>query len=176
MLQATQTIAGTSPSALPVSQTLRVEHARQEDFEAVARLFSSVRGYNASLDDRFALAEDWQEVLRDQFENTYADPAAALWLLAWNDHEPVGLLVIAAHLDSPLLKHRRWAEVMALYVAPQCRGTGLAQALMAQARLWAQAQGFERVQVHAVAANDHARSFYRRSGFVPVQEVLRLNV
>ena len=88
----------------------------------------------------------------------------------------MGLLAIAAHLDSPLLKYRRWAEVQALYVAPECRGSGLAQQLIAQARTWGAGQGFERVQVHAAAANEHARRFYERSGFQPVQEVLSLPV
>jgi CheY-like chemotaxis protein len=155
---------------------LRIEPARLDDFDVVAQLFEAVRSYNATLDYRLTLAEDWRDMLHEHFARTSADPGAALWLLAWRENQPVGLLAIAAHLDSPLLKHRRWAEVMALYLAPDCRGSGLAQRLMAEAQAWAAAQGFDRVQVHAAATNEHARSFYQRSGFQRAQEVLRLQV
>jgi CheY-like chemotaxis protein len=154
----------------------RIAPARLDDFDVVAQLFEAVRSYNAALDYRLTLAEDWRDILREQFTRTFADPSAALWLLAWRETQPVGLLAIVAHLDSPLLKHRRWAEVMALYLAPDCRGSGLAQRLMAEAQAWAAAQGFDRVQVHAAATNEHARSFYQRSGFQRAQEVLRLQV
>ena len=40
----------------------------------------------------------------------------------WLPHP--ALLAVAAHLDSPLLKHQRWAEVQALYLAPACRAVG----------------------------------------------------
>ncbi len=154
----------------------RIVPARLDDFDVVAQLFETVRSYNAALDYRLTLADDWRDILRDQFARTVADSGAALWLLAWRETQPVGLLAIAAHVDSPLLKHRRWAEVMALYLAPDCRGSGLAQRLMAEAQAWAAAQGFDRVQVHAAATNEHARSFYQRSGFQRAQEVLRLPV
>ena len=162
--------------ALPeVVPALSVRPAGLDDFEAVAHLFAAVRGYNATLDLRFALAASWRELLREQFMRTHADPDA-LWLLAWRGPQPVGLLVVDTHLDSPLLAQRRWAEVQALYVAPDCRGTGLAQRLMAKAQAWAGTRGLDRVQVHAATANEHARGFYRRCGFQPVQEVLRLEV
>lgn len=154
----------------------RIARAQRDDFDVVAQLFAAARGHNAALDPRFTLADDWQNVVRDMFEHTYADEPAALWLLAWDGTAPVGLLMVAAHLDSPLLKHRRWAEVQALYLAPEYRGSGLAQQLIAQAHQWAAAQGFERVQVHAAAANEHARDFYRRVGFQPLQHVLSLPV
>ncbi len=162
---------------LPVPEPeFRIVRARREDFETVAHLFEAVRSYNASLDSHLALADEWRAVLSRQFCNTYAKGEKALWLLAWRGHTAVGLLVVVAHLDSPLLKHRRWAEVMALYVAPAWRGSGLAQQLMTKAHAWAAAYGFDRVQVHAAASNEPARRFYRRSGFQPVQEVLRLQV
>ena len=162
-----------TPSGVPA---FRIAPARLEDFDVVAQLFEAVRGYNAALDYRLTLTDNWRDILRDQFVRTHADPGAALWLLAWREAQPVGLLAIAAHVDSPLLKYRRWAEVMALYLAPDCRGTGLAQRLMAEAQTWAAAQDFDRVQVHAAATNEHARSFYQRSGFQRAQEVLRLQV
>jgi DNA-binding response OmpR family regulator len=165
--------ARTTPS---VGAEIRIVRAQAGDFDVVAQLFEGVRSYNATLDYRLTLADTWRDTLREQYASTHADPAAALWLLAWRDTQPVGLLAIAAHLDSPLLKHRRWAEVMALYVAPDCRGSGLARRLMSEAQRWAGEQGFDRVQVHAAATNETARSFYQRSGFQRAQEVLRLPV
>ena len=45
---------------------LRVAPAGPGDFDAVAQLFGAVRGYNATLDPRFALAAGWRELLREQ--------------------------------------------------------------------------------------------------------------
>jgi hypothetical protein len=45
--------------------------ARLDDFEAVATLFAALHGYNASLDEKFALAENWRTVLYEHFVRTY---------------------------------------------------------------------------------------------------------
>ncbi len=161
------------PESIPA---LRIARAQWDDFAIVAESFEAVRSYNASLDHRFTLAHDWRDILLDHFASTFTDPGSALWLVAWSGTQAIGLLVVFVHHDSPLLKHRRWAEVAALYVNPSFRGGGVAQGLMVEAQSWAAVHGFDRVQVHAAATNDQARSFYRRAGFQPHQEVLRLEV
>ncbi len=163
-------------SPVPVAQAQpRLLAARQADFEAVATLFGELHQHNASLDARFTLAENWRQVLEEQFRRT-CELASALWLLAWVEEKPVGLLMLENHLDSPLFRHRAWVELVALYVRAAYRGTGLARRLMDEARLWAAAREAERMQLYVTTSNEHARAFYRRCGWKPVQEIWRLEL
>ncbi|GHO90365.1 hypothetical protein KSF_004130 [Reticulibacter mediterranei] len=149
--------------------------ARQADFEAVATLFRELHQQNASLDARFTLAENWRQVLEEQFRRTCSQ-SSSLWLLAWVGKKPVGLIMLENHLDSPLFRHRSWVELVALYVRVAYSGTGLARRLMDEARLWAAARKAERMQLYVTTSNEHARAFYRYCGWKPVQEIWRLEL
>lgn len=72
---------------------------------------------------------------------------------------------------SPLFRHRHWAELVALYVAPLLRGMGLADRLLAQGVRWARESGYASVQLYVTATNLRAKRFYARVGFRPVQEI-----
>jgi GNAT superfamily N-acetyltransferase len=146
--------------------------ARDEEFWAVARLFAALHQFNADLDSTFRLAEGWEPLLREHFARTHRAPGA-LWLLAWCGLEPVGLLLVEAHSDSPLFAERRWAELVALYVAHGQRGGDLGVWLVDTAREWAATRGFDRLQLYVTASNTRARRFYARCGLVPVQEIWR---
>jgi GNAT superfamily N-acetyltransferase len=149
--------------------------ARFEDFEAIATLFAALHCYNASLDEKFALAMNWQTVLHDHFVRTYASDDA-LWLLAWQDKQPVGLLVLECHCDSSLFQHRHWVELVALYVVPSHRQRGLARQLLVEAQAWTARHGLDRLQLYVTTSNEQARAFYRRCGWQPVQEIWRTAV
>lgn len=168
-----------------VTPTLQLRTAAPTDFDVVATLFEGLHHFNASLDPRFELADNWRALLRSHFQNT-CTAAGALWLLACveqpenvakNGHrqpKAVGLLIMESHQDSPLFKHRRWAELVALYVDPAYRGSGLASRLVAYAQTWVAEHGFDRVQLYVTASNEQAKGFYRRHRFEPVQEIWRL--
>ncbi|HEY4386089.1 MAG TPA: GNAT family N-acetyltransferase [Ktedonobacteraceae bacterium] len=154
---------------------LRLLPARLDDFEALAMLFAALHGYNAAFDEKFALAINWKDLLYEHFLHTCTTDGA-LWLLAWLDDEPVGLLVLENHMDSPLFQHRTWVELVALYVTPSCRKMGLAHQLMKQAEVWTATRGSDRMQLYVTTQNEHARAFYRSTGWRPVQEIWRKEV
>jgi RimJ/RimL family protein N-acetyltransferase len=146
--------------------------ATPDDEPMVAHLFGELHTQNAALDERFALAPGWRAVLHRHFARTWNAPGAC-WRLAWDKTDPVGLIVLEAHTDSPLFRYRHWAELVALYVAPSYRGSGLADRLIAEGLAWATEHGFERVQLYVTAGNQAAHACYQRCGFVPVQQILR---
>lgn len=149
-----------------------VQPATLGDEDAVAHLFAELHTQNATLDARFALAAGWRTVLHRHFARTWNAPGAC-WRLAWATTSPVGLIVLEAHTDSPLFRYRHWAELVALYVVPAYRGSGLADRLVAEGLSWATERGFERVQLYVTTSNQAAHAFYRRCDFVPVQQILR---
>src|SRR5260221_5783578 len=117
---------------------LRFVPAGLDDCDAVVALFGALHTYNASLDPHFALSDDWQIFLREQFRSSYDDPAM-MWLLVKDGNKAVGLLIAGVHTDSPLFRDRQWVEVQAVYVADSHRCMGIARRLLNRAYAWAEA-------------------------------------
>lgn len=59
--------------------------------------------------------------------------------------------------------------VESIYVAPQARGSGLGQALLAAAERHLAKTGVRRMRINALAANAPARRAYERYGFEPYE-------
>lgn len=79
--------------------------------------------------------------------------------------EPVGAEGVFGEVSSVSQAH-----LVAVYVRPECRGTGLTQELFREAMEWAWALDeprIERVRLFVHQANGRAAGFYRKIGFVP---------
>lgn len=139
---------------------------------AVRELFGALHAYNAALDPRFVLGDGWEQVLCEYVAHV-RNADRGLIVVSWMDARPVGLMMVDGHSDSPLFRYRHWAEVLALYVAPDVQGCGVADALLRMALGWAHERGYERMQLYVTTTNIRARRFYARCGFHPVQEVWR---
>lgn len=151
---------------------LTILQAGVDEYESVAALFGALHSLNAQLDGRFALADGWRDLLRIHLAQT-EHATESFWLLAYLDQVAVGLLLMEEHRDAPIFRHRHWAEVVALYVTEAGRGTGVAQALMAQGYRWSANRGLSCVQLYVTASNQAARQFYRKEGFVETQAIMR---
>ena len=55
-----------------------------------------------------------------------------------------------------------------MWVAPECRGHGVAAALLDEALAWARARGARAMQLAVMCGNDGARRLYERAGFYDV--------
>jgi ribosomal protein S18 acetylase RimI-like enzyme len=75
------------------------------------------------------------------------------------------------HVDSPLFRHRCWAELAALYVAPAARGGDVADRLLTEALAWAGERGAGEVRLYVTVSNERARRFYASADFRPLQEI-----
>lgn len=147
-----------------------VRRAAPEDKGAVRALFGALHAFNAALEPRFALADGWEQVLARHLVRKEAG-GQDVTLLAWDGADPVGLAMVAGHVDSPLFRHRRWAELTALYVVSGVRGAGVADRLLAEARTWAGSSGFGELRLYVTASNQQARHFYAKAGLRPIQEI-----
>jgi ribosomal protein S18 acetylase RimI-like enzyme len=147
-----------------------VRRAEPGDEWAIRRLFGELHAFNASLEASFALADGWEQVLTEHLNQESTTQRGAT-LLAWDGDVPIGLAMMGAHTDSPLFRHRSWAELTALHVVSAARGRGVADLLLAAGTDWAQERGYAEVRLYVTAANERARRFYARSGFRPLQEI-----
>jgi ribosomal protein S18 acetylase RimI-like enzyme len=151
-------------------RTVTVRRAGPGDEWAIHRLFGELHAFNASLEARFALADGWERVLSDHLRQERTT-GCGVTLLAWDGADSVGLAMLGSHTDSPLFRHRSWAELTALHVVPAARGRGVADLLLTAGSAWAEERGHAEIRLYVTTANDRARRFYGRAGFRSIQEV-----
>ncbi|WP_026369187.1 GNAT family N-acetyltransferase [Kallotenue papyrolyticum] len=153
-------------------QAIDITVAQPDDADEVIRLFGALHQHNATLDPRFALAEGWQALVRVYLHQAQ-QAQDSLWLLARHAGRAIGFILVEVHLDAPLYRHRRWAEIVGLYVEPAYRGRQVAQQLVARAVAWARERQLGVMQLYVTAGNYRARRFYARQGFITSQVIMR---
>jgi RimJ/RimL family protein N-acetyltransferase len=158
-----------------IRQSCVIRVATVDDRWAVRKLFSELHELNAKYDPRFALSDGWERHLDTHLAREWSG-ATSLTLLAWQEDQPVGLLMLNGYTDSPLFRYRQWAEILALYIDPDIRGGLLAYRFVKAAKRWARENDFDRIQLFVTTSNERARRFYAKAGFRSVQEVWRLEL
>lgn len=153
-----------------IHRPVSVRRAEPGDEREIRRLFGELHAFNASLDGRFTLADGWEHILSEHLTQE-RETRRSVTLLAWDGNDPLGLAMMGSHVDSPLFRHRSWAELTALHVVSAARGRGVADLLLAAGSDWARECGYEEVRLYVTASNERARRFYDRSGFRPIQEI-----
>jgi ribosomal protein S18 acetylase RimI-like enzyme len=73
---------------------------------------------------------------------------------------------IAGLVVSPRLKQRHKGHVVGVYVAPSCRRTGLAGALLDRLIQEARASGLVQLTLSVTVGNEAARRLYQQAGFI----------
>jgi GNAT superfamily N-acetyltransferase len=82
------------------------------------------------------------------------------WFLAWRSDQGVGIAAGVREDDRPDER-----QLVAMWVAPEHRGTLVADQLVAAVCAWAQDQGAQSVTLWVADGNARARRFYERLGF-----------
>lgn len=101
---------------------------------------------------------------RADFERLLDDPASVV-LVAKVGDSVVGHLVGYSHASSPTRLPVTYAVLRSLYVEPDHRRQGAADALVDEFLTWARSRGCAEALVDHYAQNDAAQRFYERRGF-----------
>jgi GNAT superfamily N-acetyltransferase len=124
------------PGDEPILRWLRLE-----------ALTDAPQAFGSTLErERARPPEDWQR---------WIDPGP-MWLLE-DDDTPLGLAGVVTPADGP-------AELVAVWVHEQARGSGGADVLVQAAVDWAAAEGHE-LSLYVTEGNERAARFYERMGF-----------
>jgi ribosomal protein S18 acetylase RimI-like enzyme len=81
------------------------------------------------------------------------------------DGEPVGMTGAYHHKHEPDI-----AYIFGVWVSPAARGRGVGDATLREVLGWATERGDQRVMLHVVETNEHARKLFLRNGFSPTGE------
>ena len=90
-------------------------------------------------------------------------------LLAELDERPAGMVSGAPTSEDE--RDPRAALMLAMWVEPESRGHGVANALTGALLDWSREQGYQRLLLWVYDAAPRAAAFYRRAGFVPTGRV-----
>jgi GNAT superfamily N-acetyltransferase len=116
----------------------------------VQALTDSPRAFSSTLERELArTTEDWQR---------WMSPGVTFILEAGG--EPRGLVAGGLDKSDALV-----VDLMAMWVHPDLRGTGAADALILSVKNWASEVGATRVRLQVVENNDRAKRCYERAGF-----------
>ena len=128
------------------------------------------RAEPGEVDDAYGIVSEYYEavsvLVRDDravFEQEYFADGAGLWL-ATMDAEIVGC--IAMH-RLPNLKDG--AEIKRLYVRPEHRGKGIAEALLRALEAYALEYGYAALYLDSKSDLTDAIRFYQRQGYLPCE-------
>jgi ribosomal protein S18 acetylase RimI-like enzyme len=163
---------GPADSADTAGAHIAIRPATLDDLPRVSELFGALHAFNATFDPAFQLSDEWPTYLEEAFRRAVELPDA-LWILACDGDEAVGLLIAETHQEPPIFRRRYWLELSALYVQPSHRRYGVARLLVDHLATWAEARGLDAIQLYVSAANVGARDFYARQGFAVLQEIWR---
>lgn len=168
------TVAADSRCASLASQIYTICRAQPTDAAAVKALFGRLHAFNAALDPRFALSEEWETHFDTVIhEALRGDEALCLIARESESRLPCGFALAAVHRDSGMWRYREWVEIEALYVEESWRGRGLAETLLSRTCEWADSVGQPVVQLYVTASNERAIRFYRNKGFTETQAIMR---
>jgi GNAT superfamily N-acetyltransferase len=142
---------------------MEVRHARATDWKVLREL--RLRAL-ASAPDAFASTLQTEAAFPEQVWRQRAEGAAtSANFIAWVDGAGVGMAAIFAVADAPGRMH-----LVGMWVDPQHRRRGIAQALVEQAVRWARERQAREVILWVVDHNIPARMLYERVGFQPTDE------
>ena len=150
---------------MPADNTLSIIRAGVEDTERVAPLFDAYRQFYKQPSDPTAAASFLSERLRR---------SESVIFLAMLGARPVGFTQLYPCFSSTAMK-RMWI-LNDLFVAPEARRNGVAEALMERAQQWAVESNAENMWLETAVDNRTAQSLYEKLGWEKDDHYLRYNL
>jgi GNAT superfamily N-acetyltransferase len=128
-------------------------------------LLDAPESFCTTYQDSVALTEaDWRTRLRATDKVT---------ILAEVDGQPAGMVTGAPAGEAE--RDPDAALMLAMWVSPESRGHGVADALTTELLTWSREQSFKRLLLWVYDAAPRAAAFYRRAGFHPTDRTETFN-
>lgn len=149
-----------------------IEEVRNVDavWQDLTMLFAALYEHHVPLGSP-PLIPDWQRRWRGQLGN----PGERLILVGRLDGTAVGLLNSRIQRTSGLYQEA-FGFVEDAYVAPEQRGSGLAQAMLQRTEQWCRTHGIDLLRLSVLAKNDLGVHFWEKSGFTPLMHIVSKNL
>lgn len=150
--------------------SLSIRDARPEDDAALIELIRALQRHEGAIFDRMRPAEAIGEWYLEHMRKECAESAGRIFI-AERDGAAIGYATVLTGLSSKDEADEieyRYALVAEISVAPEARGGGVGQALLARCEEAARGAGAPWLRIVALAGNDLALRAYERFGFRPL--------
>lgn len=145
--------------------TPTVRPARESDTPAILAMLGTLANAHTGWDPaRFSTGPQTEPAYRAWLAQARAG-GPVLALVAETDAGVVGYMIAESLPGEPKYWSTPCVYVHDIYLDPAARGLGLAEALLNQARAWADRLGVPQVRALVSASNPAGQSFFTRSGF-----------
>jgi len=144
---------------LPPVSAIEIERMAPEGWERVRA--TRLRAL-ADAPDAFATTLAQDQARPPESWRTSLEDSGVATFLAVRDGEDVGLVV-----GAPWRGRDGVAGLFAMWVTPDARGSGAADALVRAVVAWARGEGFRRLVLEVADENPAAVCLYERHGFLP---------
>ena len=150
-------------------QGVRIGRAGAERLDELEPLWLSMHEHHLSVGSQIALrapSETWP-LRRAEYVTWLAEPDAFV-MIADEDGRAIGYaLVDHRDTDDVRVTGARFGVLKSLGVLPEARGRGVGTALMRSVYGELRRLGIGELEIGVLVANDGARRFYEREGFLP---------
>lgn len=150
-----------------------VRRAQQSDQERVGELWMQLLSEQASLDDRFDVAEDALERWENDFPMWLDDETARVYV-AEDEEEILGFATARRWGPPPIYKESSEVYIDELYVQPDARRRGLGTQLLRAVRDWTDRLGAQRIRLNVLTANNAGRAFWAAQEAVPMTMIFTI--
>lgn len=155
--------------------TIRIDTATADDIPEIVASADALVATDAGAHNAAATNLHWAAESGIAYYTSLLADGSNLVLLARDGNQVAGHLV--GRLSGPGSMHPiRVADLESIHVYPAHRDRGIGEQLVTAFLAWAADKGAQRAMVTAYAANDGARRFYARHGFVMRSVTLDLDL
>ncbi len=144
-----------------------VRRAQQADQNRIGELWLRLLREQASLDDRFDVADDALERWENDFPMWLDDETARVYV-AERDQEIVGFASARRWGPAPIYEESSEVFLDELYVQKDARRQGIGTQLLRAVRDWTDRLGAERIRLNVLTANNAGRAFWAAQEAVPL--------
>lgn len=145
---------------------LSIRRASKADQARLGALWLALLQEQATLDDRFGVAEDALERWNNDFAHWLHDEGRRFFV-AEEAEEIVGFLTAHRWAPSPIYAETLEVYISELYVVPKARQQHAGTQLVAAVRAWAETLGANRLRIGVLAANASGQAFWQQQQAVP---------
>lgn len=158
-------------------QNTVIRHATEEDYEAACVLYHTVDTYHATVYPEIFQKTNGPERPRERFLEKLTSPEMAVFVAERNG-KLCGLADVQEEASPPypMFIPYRIARIDNLVVAEPYRRQGIARALLAEVRVWAEERGLASIQLSVYSKNADALACYEDAGFNPLLVKLKLKL
>lgn len=144
-----------------------MRRAQRTDQETVGELWMQLLDEQASLDDRFGVADDALERWKNDFPMWLDEETSRLYV-AEDDGEVLGFVTARRWGPPPIYADSSEVYLEELFVHPEARRQGFGTQLVHAVVDWTDRLGAERVRLNVLTANNAARAFWAAQEALPM--------